>query len=88
MLLTVRLNAEEEKLVKGMRRRKQNVSELVRRAIRAEARKTSTRSRRESLQRVFERFPDPAGSHRSDTPRSDDPRGMRAFIVNHLTRSK
>ena len=88
MLLNVRLGPEEERVVKGLRRAKVNVSALVRKAIRDSAPKAG---RKKSLGEVFdgilEEIPvDEAAPSRR--PPLDDRHAMSKYIENRLRRGR
>jgi hypothetical protein len=84
MLLNVRLTLEEERAVRGLRRAKVNVSELVRRALReAAAREKHVELKRSLLvQEVIDANPGP--KPRGKRPALDDRRALSAFIQAKL----
>lgn len=83
-LLNVRLTKEDEQVVKGLRRAKVNVSELVRRALRqAAASAPSPQVKRSAvLKQIIAAFPVP--THSLDRPRLDDRRAVAEFIAQRL----
>jgi hypothetical protein len=84
MLLNVRLTSEEERAVRGLRRAKVNVSELVRRALReAAAKEKSVKLKRSLLvQEVIAAIPGPAT--KAKRPALDDRRALSDFIKAKL----
>ncbi len=85
MLLNVRLTKEEERVVRGLRRAKVNVSELVRRALREAERRGGLPRPRPSkvVDELLAAHPGPAVSGR---PRLDDRRAVSRFIRRRLAR--
>lgn len=86
MLLNVRLTEVEARAVRGLRRAKVNVSELVRRALREAATKEKGVKVKRSavLREIIEAFPGPTGATRR--PALDDRRALSRFIQKRLTR--
>jgi len=86
VLLNVRLTSEEERAVRGLRRAKVNVSELVRRALReaAAGEKRSKVKRSVVVEEIIAATPGPAD--RTRRPRLDDRRAVAAFIRTRLKR--
>lgn len=86
MLLNVRLTKEEERAVRGLRRAKVNVSELVRRALREAAvgEKTPKVKRSVLVEEIIAATPGPAG--KTKRPRVDDRHAVAAFIRTRLSR--
>lgn len=86
MLLNVRLTSEEERAVRGLRRAKVNVSELVRRALRdaASGQKPLKTKRSVLVEEIIAAVPAPA--RRTKRPKLDDRRAVSAFIRTRLTR--
>lgn len=86
MVLNVRLSADDERVVRGLRRAGVNVSALVRRAIREakppKARKKAPRPS-EVLQEIFARYPVPPESRRGQ-PRLDDRKAMSAWLKKKM----
>lgn len=86
MVLNVRLSTEEERVVRGLRRAKVNVSDLVRRALR-EAGKTATKKSPApsvAVKELIAAYPGPAV--RKGQPALDDRHAVKAFITRKLTR--
>lgn len=86
VLLNVRLGPEEERVVKGLRRAKVNVSALVRKAIRDAA----PRGRRslalgDAIEQLIEEFPRPRGAPPRRPP-LDDRRAMSEYIRQRIAR--
>lgn len=86
MLLNVRLTSEEERAVRGLRRAKVNVSELVRRALReaAASEKKPKVKRSVLVQEIIAAIPGP--SRKTKRPRLDDRHAVAAFIRTRLSR--
>ena len=86
MVLNVRLTPEEVRAVRGLRRAKVNVSELVRSALRQAAResKVAPRSPSAVVRELIIAFPGPPS--RAGQPALDDARALRAFITRKLVR--
>jgi hypothetical protein len=86
MLLNVRLTPVEERAVRGLRRAKVNVSELVRRALREAALKSAapSRSRASVVREVVAALPGPAPTARR--PPLDDRRALASFIRSGLSK--
>jgi hypothetical protein len=84
MLLNVRLTKEEDRIVKGLRRAKVNVSELVRRALRQAAASKSKVKRSAVLEEIIDTYPGPGAP--SSRPALDDRRALSAFIANKVSR--
>ena len=86
MLLNVRLTSEEERAVRGLRRAKVNVSELVRRALReaAAGEKAQKVKRSVLVEEIIAASPGPAG--KTKRPPLDDRHAVAAFIRIRLTR--
>jgi hypothetical protein len=86
MLLNVRLTSEEERAVRGLRRAKVNVSELVRRALRdaAAGQKTLKTKRSVLVEEIINEVPVP--TRKSRRPKLDDRRAVAAFIRTRLSR--
>ena len=86
VLLNVRLTSEEERAVRGLRRAKVNVSELVRRALREAAAKGKKVKLRRSLlvQEIIDANPGPGA--KTKRPALDDRRALSAFIQAKLRR--
>jgi len=86
MLLNVRLREEEARAVRGLRRAKVNVSELVRRALReaAASDKQGKALRSTLVNEVLAAFPGPHG--RVNRPPLDDRRAVSDFIARKLAR--
>ncbi len=86
MLLNVRLSGEDERVVRGLRRAKVNVSELVRRALReAAAREHRVQPSRSVLvKEIIDAIPGPVG--KTKRPPLDDRRAVAAFIARKLNR--
>lgn len=87
MLLNVRLTEVEARAVRGLRRAKVNVSELVRRALREAAAKEKDVKVKHSvvLGEIIEAFPGPSGAT-TRRPPLDDRRALSKFIQKKLTR--
>ncbi|MFT3712763.1 MAG: hypothetical protein QM817_34360 [Archangium sp.] len=87
MLLNVRLGAEEEKIVRGLRRARVNVSELVRRAIRENApRSKGTEDRVSLIEEIIRAHPDEGPHERR--PALDDRRAMSNAIRQQLRKQR
>lgn len=86
MLLNVRLTREEERAVRGLRRAKVNVSELVRRALReAAAGEKKVRVKRSVLvEEIIAATPGSAA--RARRPPLDERHAVAAFIRTRLSR--
>ena len=86
MLLNVRLTSEEERAVRGLRRAKVNVSELVRRALReaASEHKAPGTKRSVLVKQIIASVPGPA--RKTKRPPLDDRHAVAAFIRSRLTR--
>lgn len=84
MLLNVRLTSEEERAVRGLRRAKVNVSELVRRALReAAAREKKVKLKRSAVVvEIIESIP--VAKARTKRPALDDRRAIAAFVHGKL----
>jgi hypothetical protein len=84
MLLNVRLTREDEQVVKGLRRAKVNVSELVRRALRQAAASAPVAGVKRSavLKQIIDAFPGP--DLPSARPALDDRRAVADFIAQRL----
>ena len=87
MLLNVRLGPEEERLVKGLRRAKINVSALVRKAIREAAGELKPRSRVEVLKEILSRIPAPEQASRGRPP-LDDRLALKAYLRERIKRRR
>lgn len=86
VLLNVRLGPEEEKVVKGLRRAKVNVSALVRKAIRdAAPRASRKRPLGEAFAELIAQYPD-EGAPRPSRPSLDDRHAMSAYIRKQIAR--
>lgn len=86
MLLNVRLGPEEQKIVRGLRRRKINVSALVRRGLAkaaADLLEEPRRSPAEEIEAIVREIP---AKVRRGRPPLDDRRKVRAFIQKKLRR--
>lgn len=88
MKLSVRLRDEEEKALRGLRRRKVNVSALVRRALLAANDEVAAepRSDRDIIREIIRRSPSPPRSELPARPRLDDRKGVSEFISGRLRR--
>lgn len=88
MVLNVRLTADDERVVRGLRRAGVNVSALVRRAIR-EAKSPRKKAKRplpsERLQEIFDANPVPPGSEES-LPPLNDRLAMKAWLKKKMSR--
>lgn len=86
MVLNVRLTPEEVRAVRGLRRAKVNVSELVRSALRqaASRSKGAPRSPSAVVRELIAAFPGPPS--RAGQPALDDARGLTTFITRKLVR--
>ena len=86
MLLNVRLTKEEERAVRGLRRARVNVSELVRRALREAAggEKRGAVKRSLLVEEIIAATPGPAS--RGKRPKLDDRVAVAAFIRTRLSR--
>jgi hypothetical protein len=86
MLLNVRLGPEEERVVKGLRRAKVNVSALVRKAIREAAPKEGRKqSLGDAMDQIIAQYPSD-DSPREKRPPLDDRRAMAAYIRQRIAR--
>lgn len=85
MVLNVRLGPEEDRLVKGLRRARVNVSALVRRAIREAARTTPTHSPRAIVEEIILALPVPDGV-RPHRPPLDDRKALKAYLRKRIRR--
>lgn len=81
-MLNVRLGAEEEKIVRGLRRARVNVSELVRRAIRENAPRAKGDDPVADILDIIRAHPDDGPGERR--PALDDRRAMSSAIRRHL----
>jgi hypothetical protein len=87
MLLNVRLGPEEEKVVKGLRRAKVNVSALVRKAIREAAPKKGKSANRVAvLEQIIAANPMPPRTDTLERPRLDDRHAMSRYIREQIRR--
>lgn len=88
VLLNVRLTSEEERAVRGLRRAKVNVSELVRRALReAAAGEKHLKVKRSVLvQEIIATVPGPAQKTKTKRPPLDDRHAVAAFIRTRISR--
>ena len=85
-MLNVRLTSEEERAVRGLRRAKVNVSELVRRALREAASKEKKVKLKRSavVQEIIDSIP--TAKTKTKRPALDDRRAIAAFIQARLAR--
>jgi hypothetical protein len=89
MLLNVRLTSEEERAVRGLRRARVNVSELVRRALReAAAEYKGPKTKRSVLvKEIIASVPGPArNAGKRKRPPLDDRHAVAAFIRARVSR--
>lgn len=90
MLLNVRLGEEEERIVRGLRRRKVNVSALVRRELVAagtallQGNKKATS--RAAIEEILRKLPVSAADRPSPRPRLDDRAALRRHLRKKLAR--
>lgn len=85
-MLNVRLTEDDQRLVRKLRGQGVKISEVVRAAIRAEARLRSVGEHDpvEAVEAAIAAHPTPPGAPRRTTPRLDDSKAMRRFIVAQL----
>ncbi|MEW5738964.1 MAG: hypothetical protein AB1938_08550 [Myxococcota bacterium] len=85
MTLNIRLGPEEERLVKGLRKARVNVSELVRRALRdaADRQSRTPADARALMQEIIEDFPSPRRGKRRRPP-VNDRKAVREWIRKRL----
>jgi post-segregation antitoxin (ccd killing protein) len=85
-LINVRLAAEDEQLVRELRARGVSISDVVRRALRAEARNTAPAAidAEALIAEMLERFPTPTKTPRRKRPNATDRRAVREHIVAQL----
>ena len=85
-LINVRLTAEDEPLVQELRARGVSISDVVRRALRAEAKNGAPAPIDVDalMAEMLERFPEPAAAGRSKRPDTTDRRAVRAYIAKRL----
>ena len=91
MLLNVRLNDDDERLVGELRKRGIKISDVVRAAIRTEAAlqaRIRPRNRLAEIDELIARHPTPPGARRENRPALDDRRAVARFIVRHLKRRR
>jgi hypothetical protein len=88
MKLSVRLGEKEQKALRGLRRRKVNVSALVRKALVTADQETERkpRSDREVLEDIIRRYPSPPPDDLPKRPRLDDRKAVSEFIRQRLRR--
>src|SRR3954470_8217696 len=85
--LSVRLTAEEEQIVRGLKRRRVNVSALVRRSLHEAAKAPKVeRSAVDILDDILRKYPTPTGTKKPSRPPLDDRRAIQAFIRRRLKR--
>jgi hypothetical protein len=89
-LLNVRIAGEDERLVQDLRARGVSISNLVRSAIRAEAKQAQGAQARDPkaiLAEMLLRFPTPAGPRRGKAASSSDRRHVKRIIRARLRRN-
>jgi hypothetical protein len=86
MMLTVRLNEEDQRVVLGLRRAKVNVSALVRRALHEAASKgKAVKTPRSAIvAEVIAAYPGPA--RKEPRPPLDDRRALSAYIGRQIAK--
>lgn len=84
MVLNVRLSTEEERVVRGLRRAKVNVSDLVRRALREAGKNAKQKPPSVAVKELIAAYPGP--SVREGQPALDDRLALKAFIAGKLAR--
>ena len=88
MKLSVRLGDKEQKALRGLRRRRVNVSALVRRALLTANDESSAgpRSDREIIQEIIRRYPSPPRDELPPRPPLDSRKAVSEFIRKRLRR--
>jgi hypothetical protein len=87
MKLSVRLGEREEKALRGLKRRRVNVSALVRRALVSANAESETESKKPSdiIRETLSKFPErPSGS--VDRPPLSDRRAVQAYLQRQVRR--
>lgn len=89
-LINVRLAAEDERLVRELQARGISISDVVRRALRAEAAaiEPTAIDARGLIADLISEFPAPSGSGRRRRPRTTDRRAVRKHIAARLQKRR
>lgn len=84
-LLNVRLNADDERIVRQLRTRGVSISDLVRRAVRAEGDRAAMERPRVSqvFEEMLSRYPKPPGVP-NRRPKATDRRAVSTYIRKRL----
>lgn len=87
-VLNVRLGPEDERLARELRARGISISDVVRRALRAEARKTADLpvDTDSVLDEIMDRYPTPSSRPRRQRPDTVDRHAVRKHIERRLRR--
>ena len=85
-MINVRLAAEDERLVRELQARGISISDVVRRALRAEA--AAIEPTAIDARGLIAEFPAPSGSGRRRRPRTTDRRAVRKHIAARLQKRR